>query len=260
MGCVRTPFCDVYIVSDGMGGHQGGALAAELTVEILGRNLSRIDSRESAGAGIESAFEEANRIVYERGHSGDAKTQGMGATAIVLLIGESQAMTAHVGDSRAYLNKRGELCRLTKDHSRVQRMVDAGILTDAEAALHPASNLLERAIGVSPDIVVDVSSWFELDAGDQVLLSSDGLHGYVSDDEIAAILNNRLSTQELVDQLVDFALQKGGEDNITVQLIEYRNSGCTVLKSVVSLFTLVSVILFLMDKHRLFHGSNFSLT
>jgi protein phosphatase len=219
-------------------------VAAELTVEILGRNLSRIDSLESAQTAIVFAYEEANRAVYEKGHSGDAETLGMGATAVVLLVDESRAMVAHVGDSRAYLNKRGDLSRLTKDHSRVQRMVDAGILTDTEAASHPAAHLLERAIGVSPDLMVDVSSWFALDAGDKVLLSSDGLHGYVSDEEIAAILNNGSSTQELADQLVDFALQKGGEDNITVQLVEYGNSCGKGLKSVIRLFTFLSVIFF----------------
>ncbi|MBA4142880.1 MAG: serine/threonine-protein phosphatase [Nitrosospira sp.] len=243
MSGVRAPLGDVYIVSDGMGGHQGGALAAELTVETLGRNLLGVESGESARAEFELAFENANRTVYERGHSGDTETQGMGATAVVLLVAGSQAMVAHVGDSRAYLFRQGELRRLTKDHSRVQRMVDAGILTDAEAASHPASNLLERAIGVSPDVAADVSSWFELDDGDQILLCSDGLHGYVSDGEIGAILNNRIAPQELAHQLVDLALQKGGEDNITVQLVGYHHSGCGGCIPAMSRSTLISTLL-----------------
>lgn len=222
MSRVQVPLGDVYLVSDGMGGHKGGALAAELTVEALEKNLAGIRSPEAAPAAVQSAFENANRIVYERGHS-DPENQGMGATAVVLLLGDLHAMVAHVGDSRAYLMAKGELRRLTKDHSRVQRMVDAGMLTDDEAFAHPDANLLERAIGVSPDVAADISAWFELNEGDRILLCSDGLHGYVSDGEISAILNNRQATQqELANQLVDLALQKGGEDNITVQLIGAR--------------------------------------
>jgi protein phosphatase len=145
----------------------------------------------------------------------------MGATAVVLLVARSRALVAHVGDSRAYIFTQGELRRLTRDHSRVQRMVDAGMLEPAEAESHPDANLLERAIGVSPDILVDISSWMPLHEGDKILLCSDGLHGYVQDGEISALLGNKLTSQELADQLVDMALRKGGEDNITVQLIEY---------------------------------------
>jgi protein phosphatase len=207
-----------------MGGHKGGATAAKLTTEILGRALSGIRSISGAAVQVKAAFEEANKVVYERGHSADEETRDMGATAVVLLVGQSLAVVAHVGDSRAYLFMGSELRRLTKDHSRVQRMVDAGILTDAEAASHPASNLLERAVGVAPDIQVDISPPFRLNTGDLFLLCSDGLHGYVSDSEIAAILNRRMAVQATVDELIDLALEKGGEDNITVQLIGYDYS------------------------------------
>lgn len=221
MSCVRALFGDVYIVSDGMGGHRGGALAAELTVETLTQGLSRIRSVAAVPIETKHAFEEANKTVYEQGHSGAAETQGMGATAVVLLVAGSKAVVAHVGDSRAYLFTRGELRQLTKDHSRVQRMVDAGMLTAAEAMSHPDASLLERAMGTSPDVTVDISPWIPLRVGDQVLLCSDGLHGYVADSEIGTILRQEATVQELTDQLVNRALQKGGEDNITVQLIEY---------------------------------------
>lgn len=221
MSCVRTPAGDVYIVSDGMGGHRGGALAAELTIDALTRTLSHIDSISSVPAEIKHALEEANKTVYERGHSADTEIQGMGATAVVVFVARSQALVAHVGDSRAYIFTQGKLRQLTKDHSRVQRMVDAGMLTAAQAASHPDASILERAIGVSPDVTVDISSWIQLSEGDQILLCSDGLHGYVSDSEIGVILETKATPQELANQLVSLALQKGGEDNITVQLVEY---------------------------------------
>jgi|tagenome__1003787_1003787.scaffolds.fasta_scaffold20954534_2 serine/threonine protein phosphatase PrpC len=219
MSRVEARFGEIYIVSDGMGGHRGGGTAAALTIEILGRVLSAIPLISGASNSIKAAFEEANRVVYEKGHSGDEQTQNMGATAVVLLIGLAEAIVAHVGDSRAYLFTDGKLRRLTKDHSRVQRMVDAGILTDVEASSHPAAGLLERAIGVVLNVEVDVSPTFELKGGELFLLCSDGLHGYVSDSEITNILTRGMPVQAMVDELIDAALEKGGEDNITVQLV-----------------------------------------
>lgn len=224
-------FGDVFIVSDRMGGkdchrvsdrmrgHQWGGLAAELTTEILGQTLSVICSLSNATNALKAAFEEANGIVYERAHFGDERLQDMRAAAVVLLISHSQAIVAHVGHSRAYLFRGGELHRLTKDHSPVQRMVDAGMLTDAEAMYHPAMGELERAIGVSPSVEVEISPTLELNGSELFLLCSDGLHGYVSDSEIAAILKMKIPMQSMADELVSLALGKGGEDNITVQLV-----------------------------------------
>lgn len=238
MSYVQAPFGDLYIVSDGMGGHRGGALAAELTIETLNQNLSRIHSISSNPDAIKYAFEEANKVIYERGHAGNADTEGMGATAVVLFVAQCQVMVAHVGDSRAYLFSENKLDRLTKDHSRVQRMIDAGILTPADASAHPDASILERAMGASPTVNVDISSWISLRKGDRILLCSDGLHGYVSDTEIAAILSNQGAPQELANQLINLALEKGGEDNITIQLIEceggdkggiFRIMGCLAI-------------------------------
>lgn len=221
MSCVETPCGYAYIVSDGMGGHRAGALAAELTIETLAHALPGIQSILSAPSEIKHALEEANRTVYERGHSGDAETRGMGATVVVLLVAGSQALIAHVGDSRAYLHAGGVLRQLTRDHSRVQKMVDAGLLAAADAVFHPDASILDRAIGALPDVKADISGWISLHEGDRILLCSDGLHGYVLDSEITGVLGYKASPQELADRLVDLALRKGGEDNITVQLLEY---------------------------------------
>jgi protein phosphatase len=221
MSCVGTPCGYAYIVSDGMGGRRAGALAAQLTIETLTHALLGIQSIPFAPDAIRHALEEANKMVYARGHSGVAETQGMGATAVVLFVAGSQALVAHVGDSRAYLHAEGVLRQLTRDHSLVQKMVDAGLLAVTDAASHPDSSILDRAIGVLPDVEVDISGWISLHEGDRILLCSDGLHGYVADSEIIAVLENKGSPQELADRLVDVALRKGGEDNITVQLLEY---------------------------------------
>ena len=226
MSRVRAHVGDIYVVSDGMGGHRGGAVAAELTIKALQQHLSTVRTTSALEAAIKQAFDAANSTVYEQGHSGDAETEGMGATVVVLLAVGSNVMVAHVGDSRAYLySRRGQLRRLTRDHSRVQRMIDSGVLTPAEAEAHPDAGLIERAIGSKPTVEVEIHPWLRMAHGDQILLCSDGLCGYAEDAEIAAVLAKQGSPQEAASELIRLALAKGGEDNITVQVLRYGSNG-----------------------------------
>lgn len=216
-----SPVGHLYIVADGMGGHKGGALAAELTVDALRKHIGESPADKPLEILLRNAFAEANRIVYERGHSGDRETEGMGSTGVLLLVSGDTAKVAHVGDSRAYIFRNGRLSCLTTDHTRVQRMIDAGMLTPEEAEGHPDSSVLERAIGNRPEIVVDISDDLPLIEGDAFLLCSDGLSGYVSDSEIETVLKSHASVQEIPGFLVGLALGKGGGDNITVQYIQF---------------------------------------
>lgn len=220
MGFIRTPHGDVYVVSDGMGGYRGGALAAELTVRTLQEQLAVLPSDPAAIAErLSAAFRAANQAVYERRDPADPETRSMGATGVALVTCGTRALVGHVGDSRAYLVSRGVLRQLTRDHTRVQKMVDAGLLTPAQAVEHPDASMLDRAIGHDATVEVDVSGWITLNRGDMVLLCSDGLCGYVADAEIGRILRAKASPQALADRLVDCALDKGGADNVTVQLV-----------------------------------------
>lgn len=223
MGWTRTPFGDVFVVSDGMGGHRGGALAAEITVETLQQQLATISpGSEHFSDLIRQAFAAANREVYLRRQTDDPATREMGATAVSLVTDGARFIVAHVGDSRAYLWRRGRgIRRLTHDHSRVQTMMDAGLLTPEQAAVHPEQSVLERAIGHHETVEVDVTDWIALKPGDMVLLCSDGLCGFVDDAQIAAILASGDGPQALTDRLIDCALDKGGHDNVTVQLVRY---------------------------------------
>ncbi|MEN8261580.1 MAG: protein phosphatase 2C domain-containing protein, partial [Pseudomonadota bacterium] len=133
MTAVCLSWGQIFIVADGMGGHKGGALAADLTVRGLVKHLCRVLPGMPIMEAIRYAFERTNKIVYKKAHSGDSETKGMGSTVVVLLILGSSAFVAHVGDSRAYLYRKGHLRRLTKDHSAVQRMIDAGMLSAKEA-------------------------------------------------------------------------------------------------------------------------------
>jgi protein phosphatase len=221
MSRVRLAGGEVYIIADGMGGHQGGALAAELTVRGLEQHLREAPPGVAVTEALREAFAKVNALVYERAHAGDAETQGMGSTAVVLVTVGSVAHLAHVGDSRAYLYRQGRLRQLTVDHTRVQWMVEGGMLTAAEAREHPEASLLYRAIGQKPDIEVDIQSGLPLEEGDGILLCSDGLSGYVDDRELEAVLRSGVGVQEVAGRLVELALAKGGQDNVTVQFIQF---------------------------------------
>jgi PPM family protein phosphatase len=221
MSGTRVPLGQLYIVADGMGGHKGGAVAAELVVQELQQCISEASLDASVEKVIQAAFHKTNETVYQRAHAGDPATEGMGSTAVLVLISGRVARVAHVGDSRAYLYRKGRLMQLTTDHTVVQKMVQAGMLTANEAIDHPNASILDRAIGSQPSVVVDISEPWQLKEGDAILLCSDGLSGYVTDAEIASVLRSQAPVQEVPERLIKLALQKGGEDNVTVQVIQY---------------------------------------
>ena len=220
MSGAQVPLGHLYIVADGMGGHKGGALAAQMAVEELQRHIGQAAAGESADSVIEAAFKVANDTVYQRANSGDSAVEGMGTTAVLLLISGRIAKLAHVGDSRAYLYRDHTLSQLTTDHTIVQRMVEAGMLKPDEIADHPQSSVLERAIGSAPTVGVDIYN-HQLQEDDVLLLCSDGLSGYVTADQIEAVLRTDGPVQETTANLVRLALETGGKDNVTVQLIRY---------------------------------------
>jgi protein phosphatase len=221
MSGTRVPLGQLYIVADGMGGHKGGAVAAELTVQGLQQYIGEAPANASVEEIIQMAFTKTNETVYQKAHSGDPATEGMGSTAVLLLISGRVARVAHMGDSRAYLYRKGRLKQLTTDHTIVQKMVQAGMLKPEEAIDHPNASVLDRAIGSKPGVEVDIGDPLQLKGGDAILLCSDGLSGYVADPEIASVLQGQAPVQEIPERLVKLALEKGGADNVTVQFIQY---------------------------------------
>jgi PPM family protein phosphatase len=222
-----SPFGRVFIVADGMGGHKGGAYAAKLVVQGLLRHLENAPADAAVEEVLTAAFGEVNGTVHAQGHGGDGAIEGMGSTAVLLLVSGGTARVAHVGDSRAYLFRGGALEQLTKDHTVVQRMVDAGMLKPEDAASHPDASVLDRALGNKEEIAIDISGEIPLADGDALLLCSDGLYGYVQVSQIEAVLRSEASVQQIPDLLVQLALKNGGGDNVTVQFIQYgsRKSG-----------------------------------
>jgi PPM family protein phosphatase len=202
------------IVADGMGGHAGGATASRLAVEAVERVFTT--SRDAPDVMLRAALETANDTVHAQARA-DARLAGMGTTGVALVIRpDGTAWVANVGDSRAYRLRDGRLEQLTLDHSLVGELQRRGLLTEAEAQVHPRRNEVLRSLGVEPQVVVDVAP-IELRPGDQYLLCSDGLSGVVSDPEIAEILA-AAPPEEAARRLVEAANARGGPDNVTVQI------------------------------------------
>jgi serine/threonine protein phosphatase PrpC len=211
----------IFAVADGMGGHAGGEVASLTAVDALRAAFDRAEKPATAAFLVE-AVQSANYEVYERSQLGD-DLRGMGTTltaaALVVEDGEERIAIANVGDSRAYMLSRGELTQLTEDHSVPEELVRQGQLEPDEVATHPQRHILTRALGILPDVEVDL--WQMLPyRGDRIMLCSDGLPREVSDDQIAAILRRLADPKEAAQELISRARASGGADNITVVVIE----------------------------------------
>ena len=207
------------IVCDGMGGVNGGRIAARIATDTMQQYFAR--HMRSLEPGAEKAFimrgfDLTNRAVYEKSTS-DPEMQGMGTTGVCAYASGGLAHVVHAGDSRAYLFHAGELRQITRDLSMVQQLVDSGQITREQAAVHPQKNLITRALGVSANIVPEYNRC-EIEEGDILLLCTDGLTNMVSDNDIAQVLRE-VPFFDATSILVDRALQAGGQDNITVLLM-----------------------------------------
>jgi len=219
-GYVESPHGHLAVVCDGMGGHAAGRAASQTALSTLIEFVSGASPAIAPGEALKQAMEAAGRAVYAIG--GEAPTNlRPGSTAVALLLHDGVAEVAHVGDSRAYLLRAGIIQRLTRDHSMVQQMVEAGMLDAQHAAEHPDANKLTRALGMLAEAEVELSSQpVALRKGDVLLLASDGLTDLVTDDEILGIVSGGGARElELACvELVALANARGGHDNITVQI------------------------------------------
>ncbi|HEX2090084.1 MAG TPA: Stp1/IreP family PP2C-type Ser/Thr phosphatase [Actinomycetota bacterium] len=207
----------LFAVADGMGGHRGGAVASSMALETL-REVLR-DQGVAPTALIEE-IKTANQRVLERGEA-DRELRGMGTTLTALLAEEGKAHIAHIGDSRAYLLRDGSLKQLTEDHTLVQRMVMEGKLLPEEAERHPQRSILTRALGVDEEVEPDTLTLDPVLPGDRLLLCTDGLTSMVDTDRIEGVLQSEHDPQRAADILVDQANAAGGDDNITVLVLDF---------------------------------------
>jgi serine/threonine protein phosphatase PrpC len=206
----RSP---LYAVADGMGGAQAGEVAARIAADAFETHL---DDSGSAEERLSRVASEANRRIFELARS-DASRSGMGTTLTGALVSDDEVSIVHVGDSRAYLLREGELRQLTRDHSLVEELRRRGRLTSEEAEEHPQRSIITRALGPDADVEPDIHS-HQARSGDVFLICSDGLTSMVREEEVRRILVESESLKQAVDVLIQEANRRGGRDNITVVL------------------------------------------
>jgi len=209
----------LYAVADGMGGHKGGKEASALAVSILKEALK---GKEPDKELLLTAIEAANRRIFEK-QEDDENLEGMGTTLSVIWAGEKDALIGHVGDSRVYLLRGGNLAQLTQDHSLVAELMKNGYITAKEAEEHPYRNVITRALGTSKNVLADVFK-VPFHHGDRWLICSDGLHGMLTYDLLlTAMLHGDL--EKAADELLAQALKNGGKDNISFILLSFEEAG-----------------------------------
>jgi serine/threonine protein phosphatase PrpC len=206
----------LYAVADGMGGHRAGEVASAIAIETL-------KTAYHGGQPLEAAVKSANAAVFAKA-ADDVSLRGMGTTLTAVALRDGTALLGHVGDSRAYLMRDGGVTQVTDDHSLVEQLVREGRLSPEEAQNHPQRAIITRALGIDAEVEVDTYR-VDLRPGDRLLICSDGLTGMLSDETIAATLRRHADPQQAADILVDMANQAGGDDNITVVVLDALADG-----------------------------------
>lgn len=233
-----------YIVCDGMGGHNAGEVASAKAIEVaseyIRKNIAVLNALkdspshaagEAAQKVIEAAIQTASSEIYEISQAEVAK-RGMGTTFVGLFVAGSQAVLGHVGDSRLYLYRQGEAHCLTEDHTLIATQLKAGTITKEEALKSPYRNVITRAVGIHPSVQVDTLV-IDLLPGDVFMICSDGLHGYLRDEEPSLLLG-AAPASELPQKLIDLANARGGKDNITCVCVGVEADASSSTKEIAS--------------------------
>ena len=226
-GCVRelnednaylNDDAEIWAVADGMGGHARGDYASAIVVEYLQKVRSNWPSPRSLTLDIEDRLEEAN--AHLRSEASRQDVENIGATVVCLAKFGDHALIVWAGDSRVYLQRgRGDLKQVTRDHTIVQDLIDAGRLDPAEAEAHPMSSVITRAVGAEDQLTLDYAQ-LRLMSGDRLLLCSDGLTRIVGEPTIARVLERRRSRFQAADALIELTLEAGAPDNVTVFIVD----------------------------------------
>ncbi len=208
---------NLFVVADGMGGHNAGDFASRYGVSVLVETV-RKDKNFNPVKVMRNAIEAANREVFSQSRN-DPSMAGMGTTMVVCTVVGGYAYIANVGDSRLYLAGSDSMTQITQDHSLIAEMVRLGELTPEEGRNHPDKNIITRAVGTNEDVKIDFFD-VKLETGDQILMCSDGLSNMVEDQRIFEILKGEDTEEDKAQVLVDEANANGGRDNIAVIVVE----------------------------------------
>lgn len=214
------PEIEFLAVADGMGGHKAGEVASRLALQVIEQELKiNLPEKNNPQAVLLGAVKSANETLFQAARR-KTEWRGMGTTVTACLKSNGGLIIAHVGDSRAYLIRRGTIVQLTEDHTLVHEMVKNGGISREQAHLHPQRNVLIRALGTEPAIEVDLR-WVRLIPGDMLLLCTDGLTSYLRQEEILDVLKAAPDLEKGSRTLLKKALDSGGADNITIILAKF---------------------------------------
>ena len=217
--CFVIPSYDVYMVADGVGGNNSGEIASRTAVEIIAgyireNNIEECATPDEIFGLFTQAIDMANREVFAMGRQ-NPNNRGMATTIVMTYIYEGAAYIANIGDSRAYLYRKGKMRRITRDHTYVNELIDQGLLTEEEAETHSQKNVITKALGAEPAVDPDFYR-VGLAKNDVLILCSDGLYGEVGEEVIAEHIRSGKGMSDLCADLVNEANKAGGRDNITV--------------------------------------------
>lgn len=213
------------IIADGMGGHQAGDVASQMVTSVIKEKWeakAQCNTPEEAEKWLQETIKKMNQAVY--GHAEQNKAcQGMGTTVVISICTDDFVTIGHIGDSRCYLLTENGLQQITKDHSLVNELVRSGQISAEEAELHPRKNVLLKALGTEEQVAPDIQS-ISWEAGNKLLLCSDGLTNKLPDAELTSFLQQDAGMQEIGQKMVTLANERGGEDNISLVIAEHAPS------------------------------------
>ncbi|MDQ0217126.1 Stp1/IreP family PP2C-type Ser/Thr phosphatase [Peribacillus cavernae] len=210
------------VVADGMGGHRAGDVASSMTVEHIHNTWNEtvsVNTPQEAESWLREKIEHVNRKIFEHSEQ-NSEYQGMGTTIVAAICTDKFATIANIGDSRCYLNNESGFKQVTEDHSLVNELVRSGQITREDAEHHPRKNVLVRALGTEKNVDMDIST-IVFEEGDVLLLCSDGLSNKVSEKEMVEIITAETNLEEKADSFIELANLYGGEDNITLVLVQF---------------------------------------
>ncbi len=251
-GSFSGSFGSLLLVCDGMGGHKGGEFASRLAVETISNYFEKLNDSYNISEEINKSLEAANTSIILKANE-DPELNDMGSTVVLVLVKNGLAYYTSLGDSRIYKIRDGVLQQITKDNSLVQQMVDSKIITKDEAKVHPKKNVITKALGTNDELKPEIYKPFELQVNDKLILCSDGLTAHVDEEEIFQLSENN-PPQEAAQKLVELANERGGTDNITVQIVAVgvkensvkQNNSNIYMSYIILLISLIALVLILI--------------
>lgn len=208
------------IIADGMGGHQSGDVASQMAVAIMKEKweeVRELSSPSKTDSWLMQTIQDINKTVFERSQVKD-ELNGMGTTLVAAIISDEFISVAHIGDSRCYIQNQNGFKQITDDHSLVNMLLRTGEISEEDARNHPRKNIVSRALGTEQHVEIDIDC-LSVEKTDKFLLCTDGLTDKVKNEELNAYINRNASIEEIAQDLVDLANDRGGEDNISLIII-----------------------------------------